>query len=523
MNIVQQAEQLKYLPDQELARLSQQPAGGVPPYLVVAEMQRRESMRKAYQASAANPMEKTTVVEDMRARLNPTTQAQPQQPQGGGLQQMQQSIPPAPALRFAEGGSTSDEDGGGLSSLADYFDSIGAPAPASQGQLPQVDPSMLGGALPGPEAIPFDPQELATTPEQLNRIYGSFDDLGKQAQAAMASRKSPRLEGLAAELAAREEMYRKRKPGLGEVLMQLGLGMAASRRPDWAGAIGEGGLSALHGYTAGKERNEALANSALAQRAGVLEALQRSDDTATRSMDDYLRALMAGRNTSIMTAEEAKRAILRSAQQERTDQLHRKTQMDVAEVHERRADAREMTKLLMGRGDNVETRAIDEFVKLHPDKTIIDAVAAYHAAKSPKTVDAEGPFRKKADEFLKLYEFEAKRSEDLHKAANSVFDPQQKQRLISQAEAAATRAKSHYSALENLLYRSSGMPIPTQEPVESVEPKFIYDPKTGRFVPAGAPAASAAPPSPSGPPVPSLRGGYKEVESRNIQYGDQQR
>ena len=50
MNILQQEDIIKGLPDQALMQEAQMPSGQVPQYLVVSEIQRRSDMRKRYKA-----------------------------------------------------------------------------------------------------------------------------------------------------------------------------------------------------------------------------------------------------------------------------------------------------------------------------------------------------------------------------------------------------------------------------------------------------------------------------------------
>ena len=48
MNIFEQEDLIKGLPDEALMKEAQQPSGQVPQYLVVSEIQRRQDMRKRF-------------------------------------------------------------------------------------------------------------------------------------------------------------------------------------------------------------------------------------------------------------------------------------------------------------------------------------------------------------------------------------------------------------------------------------------------------------------------------------------
>lgn len=259
MNLVQQAEQLKSLPEQELVRLQQAPSS-VPPYLVVAEMQRRASMRKAYQGAQA--------------------MAQPQQPPVAQqlAQPMQQQAPPPMAMA-----------GGGLASLAGYFSQMQGggdggnelgvvdmtPYFAGMAGPAEVDESMLGMAMPGYSTM-NDAGYNAQRALKLNP-KAPLDWVAHKKMMEEQAGESP-LKAIADKYGADEEKYRNKKMGLGEILMNLGLSMAASKRPDFLGALGEGGVGALSGWRQDKDRNVALAQRAAAGRERAMEGVQRHKD-----------------------------------------------------------------------------------------------------------------------------------------------------------------------------------------------------------------------------------------------------
>lgn len=375
MNLIQQAEELKNVPDQALAQMSQG-MGSVPPYLVMSEMKRREQMRKAYTAQkGGDPVQRRTVMEEMRERFTPMEmQQQQQQPQVG------QVAPNAPAPRMA-GGGVVRRDGGGVVNLQGFFDQLkGASA------LPEVDPTHVAWQMPGQEAIPFSEDELATTPDRIAQRYGKVPSIEETMKQVQALRGPSRLAGIAEQLAAREQAARSKKADIGQILMQLGLGMAASRRPDFAGAIGEGGLGALHGYMQQKQLNQAQADNFMKQRMGVLEAMQQSDDVATREAGELNRGNIAGRNTEIMAGEQGRTAMMRAKKDERMNQLNREAQAKIAAdriaAEAALADKKEA-------GDfKVDEVAIKDWMQRNPGKSVMDAITvlsnAKHVAKAGK-------------------------------------------------------------------------------------------------------------------------------------------
>ena len=90
MNLVQLANDLEFVPKEQLAQMSQDPNTSYPPYLVLAEIQRRTQNEKAY--AAAQPQPTSTVAEEVVGEF--------MQPQG-----MQAGMPPesAPTDVFSSG------------------------------------------------------------------------------------------------------------------------------------------------------------------------------------------------------------------------------------------------------------------------------------------------------------------------------------------------------------------------------------------------------------------------------------
>lgn len=66
MNLIEVQDKLKGLSDQQLAQEMQMPSGSAPQYMVLSELQRRQDMRKRYEAAQAQAPQ-TTVAEDALA------------------------------------------------------------------------------------------------------------------------------------------------------------------------------------------------------------------------------------------------------------------------------------------------------------------------------------------------------------------------------------------------------------------------------------------------------------------------
>lgn len=65
MNLIQQAETLKNLSDEQLSGELRMPSGGAAPFMVASEISRRKDMRARYEAEAAKRAPQTTVMDDL--------------------------------------------------------------------------------------------------------------------------------------------------------------------------------------------------------------------------------------------------------------------------------------------------------------------------------------------------------------------------------------------------------------------------------------------------------------------------
>ena len=123
MNLVQLANDLEYVPKDQLAQMSQDPNSSFPSYLVLSEIQRRTQNEKAY--AAAQPQPTTTVAEEVVSEF-----MQPQGLQAGmppesaptdvfssGEMGMPASAPMQQPMMMAAGGDTKAEARKGISDM----------------------------------------------------------------------------------------------------------------------------------------------------------------------------------------------------------------------------------------------------------------------------------------------------------------------------------------------------------------------------------------------------------------------
>ena len=118
MNILEQEDIIKGLPDQALMQEAQMPSGQVPQFLVVSEIQRRSDMRKRYKAEQEQMPQATVkeqvVQEGIMGAMPPQMAMAPQMPQRMPQmppQGIQQAMPPQ---RMSGGGIVRMANGGFL-------------------------------------------------------------------------------------------------------------------------------------------------------------------------------------------------------------------------------------------------------------------------------------------------------------------------------------------------------------------------------------------------------------------------
>ena len=110
LNLVQISERLKGMPLQAVMQYANGTNPEVPPYIALAELQRRKKMEQDAQQSAAmqqNPQQQPTVKQGIEQALTPQMpqQGAPQAPPQQGAPQMPQQggVPTLPAPNMAKG------------------------------------------------------------------------------------------------------------------------------------------------------------------------------------------------------------------------------------------------------------------------------------------------------------------------------------------------------------------------------------------------------------------------------------
>ena len=307
MNLIQQADLLKQVPDQAIATELQRPTGQFPPYLVVAESQRRQKMRQDYEARAGMEKPKTTVAQDLASKLSTPPQQAPPAMQNGPMQPGMTQGPPMPG--FADGGI-----------VPRGWMNAGIPVngflPGSGYSLPDQAAMMSGrsGLQGGAEALLRQIIELSQQPESTTRpeiIRGERaqravtmspeEILAAQAKFQSADRYGDILERVAAMEA---DANKRGKMSPWEMMMTAGLSMAAAPTASLGRAVATGGLAVLTERQGRIDQKAEQLRQLLGMRAGVEDQRTRNDRAGLESAMEYGRRTDAA-NLEQTTAQNA--------------------------------------------------------------------------------------------------------------------------------------------------------------------------------------------------------------------------
>jgi hypothetical protein len=286
LNLVQISERLKGMPLQAVMQYANGTNPEVPPYIALAELQRRKKMEQDAQQSAAmqqNPQQQPTVKQGIEQALTPqmpqqsAPQAPPQAPPQQGAPQMPQQggVPTLPAPNMAKGFAP-----GGIVSFNGGDESLVTNESAGF----SYDPEKLASQQVNPDDLMIRRRQ-----EQLARLYGRALGTVPTIEDEMNAMKSMRQKagiseaGIARQQAIRDLEAQQAKSKEGRGLEALAAGLTA--------------------YAGGPRRN-ALARSA--QALGDVATKNKAADMQYRNMimdaklklEDSQRAAFTGDMTA---------------------------------------------------------------------------------------------------------------------------------------------------------------------------------------------------------------------------------
>lgn len=254
MNLVKAADDLKNLSDQQLMMAGQNPVV-VPPYLVLAEMKRREQLRAEY-AKSAQAQQQPTVMQQVTQNLV----QQPQQPQ---QQQQQQQPPQAQGIMQAAPPQVAAMAGGGH--VARYAEGTKGYT-LRPGYQAVIDTIRAIPRTTQQDVVPSGPM----TSEEFSRLYKFPTVQEKLAQAESILGRQDYSE-YQKYLDEQRREAEGRKVRLGDALIAAGAAMASNRdnRVGLANLLAQGIGAGSEAYRSAQERKKKdlqaamLANMAL--------------------------------------------------------------------------------------------------------------------------------------------------------------------------------------------------------------------------------------------------------------------
>jgi len=178
MNILEQEDLIKGLPDQALFQQADNPTGDIPQFLVISEIQRRTDMRKRFEA--AEPQPQTTaaeriVSEGIGAAMAPQNSLPPPAmpaPPSNPVSQMDGSSP-LMAQGMAAGGILGFSNGGGTSTIRDLATKMFGYTPISERT-----------------------SQYYADQEQHNKLMGRVEEIEKNLMGSIRDKRARRQEAL---------------------------------------------------------------------------------------------------------------------------------------------------------------------------------------------------------------------------------------------------------------------------------------------------------------------------------------
>lgn len=238
MNPIQAAEQLKNLSDQQLMSAGQNPVA-VPPYLVLAEMKRREQLRAEYaKAQQGQQQQQPPVIQQVAQNL---AQGQPQQPQQQPQAQgIMQAMPQGAVgmaggghvARYADKGRVSESERLGVDPSLELMRQLGNVSMARP-KPPSSNREALRAEFAGAYQMPGIQDKIAAAQSLLGAPdYSEYEEFLKRQRGEAESRKVRLGDAL---IAAGAAMASNRDPrvGLAGILAQgIGAGSQAYREAE---------------------------------------------------------------------------------------------------------------------------------------------------------------------------------------------------------------------------------------------------------------------------------------------------
>lgn len=316
MNILDIQDKLKGLSEDQLAKEMQMPTGSVPQFLVLGEMNRRQTMRQSMQQQGAGAQ---TVAQELlngagvpsegMSEMGRSMAPKSSIAQNTGIGALPQQAPPpeqagiaalAPTGMYAggpvrkmAGGSAVSQGDLGPNSLYRLFGGIGDFLSSDVNVDPQGNIS-LSGPQDVPEMSPVDPREANAMTAPVAPLMPTAADPFAPPQttatpssgsggSGASSGKMSTYEQMLADAMANAEKKAKQDKWLS--LAQAGMALMSSTQPNLAGAIGEAGKVGIEALQSARDTGTATQLQLAKEQFGIdqdREARARSAASAGR-------------------------------------------------------------------------------------------------------------------------------------------------------------------------------------------------------------------------------------------------
>jgi hypothetical protein len=319
MNILDIQDKLKGLSEDQLAKEMQMPTGSVPQFLVLGEMNRRQTMRQSMQQQGAGAQ---TVAQELlngagvpaegMSEMGRSMAPKSSIAQNTGIGALPQQAPPpeqggiaalAPTGMYAGGpvrkmaggsqGVVSSQTNLGPNSLYRLFGGIGNFLSSDVNVDPQGNIS-LSGPQDVPEMSPVDPREANAITATVSPVTAPAADPFAAPQTTTTSSSGSGGSGASSgKMSTYEQMLadamgnaeKKAKQDKWLALAQAGMALMSSTQPNLAGAIGEAGKVGIEALQSARDTGEATRLKLAQEQFGIdqdREARARSAASAGR-------------------------------------------------------------------------------------------------------------------------------------------------------------------------------------------------------------------------------------------------
>lgn len=381
MNLVKAADDLKNLSDQQLMSAGQNPVA-VPPYLVLAEMKRREQLRAEYAKAQQGQQQQQPVIQQVAQNLVQGQPQQPQQPQPQG-QGIMQTMPQGAVgmaggghvARYADGGKGSGSmDLGPYQAIIDQLNSMRSAAPR--------------------EATSSSP----LTSEEFYKLY-QFPNVQDKMAVAESMLGRPDYSQYQEFLNRQRQEAESRKVRLGDALIAAGAAMASNRDPrvGIANILAQGIGAGSEAYRSAQERKKKDVQAAMMADMALKNIMQQDRAKQVQLASELYGQERGQKIAEAQTLEANRRALEEKRDRARTESERRNAEIELQKLRvlqafvtakERAQQARDIASMRIGassgRPMSQRERANEEASSLIQDALSQAQTYAYESAQERK-------------------------------------------------------------------------------------------------------------------------------------------